>query len=127
MSFRLRSDCYVAWNPAGTGFYYNRGPNPADVPEGEENFHMRVYFHKVGTHYDDDPYVWGEGRPVDEEPQAYSSSDYKYVLLNFYRDPAEDDLFLQAGRRRRALQAGGGWDRCHHARRCGGRAALPAH
>ena len=87
--------CYVAWNRAGTGFYYNRGPNPADVPEGEENFHMRVYFHKVGTRYEEDRYVWGEGRPVDEEPQAYSSSDYEYVLLNFYRDPAEDDLFFK--------------------------------
>lgn len=87
--------CYVAWNRAGTGFYYNRGPNPADVPKGEENFHMRVYFHKVGTRYEEDRYVWGEGRPVDEEPQAYSSSDHEYVLLNFYRDPAEDDLFFK--------------------------------
>lgn len=86
--------CSVAWNKAGTGFYYNRSPNPETVPEGEENFHMRVYFHKLGTPYEDDRYVWGKGRPIDEEPKPYASSDHQYVLLNFYRDPSENDLYF---------------------------------
>ncbi|UCE58990.1 MAG: S9 family peptidase [Phycisphaerales bacterium] len=86
--------CRVAWNGAGTGFYYNRSPNPTTVPKGEENFHMRVYFHKVGTKYEEDRYVWGKGRPIDEEPRPYASSDKKYVLLNFFRDPSENDLYF---------------------------------
>ncbi|MCK4658963.1 MAG: S9 family peptidase [Phycisphaerae bacterium] len=84
--------CSVAWDGAGTGFYYNRCPDPATVPAGEENFHMRVYYHQLGTDYSQDRYVWGKGRPIDEEPRPYSSSDHKYVLLNFYRDPAKNDL-----------------------------------
>ena len=87
--------CNVAWNPDGSGFYYNRCPNPQNVPAGEENFHMRVYYHRVGTDYMQDRYVWGKGRPIDEEPRPYTSSDGKYVLLNFYRDPARDDLFFK--------------------------------
>ncbi len=86
--------CCVAWKRDESGFYYNRCPDPADVPAGEDNFHMRVYFHKIGTDYQTDRYVWGEGRPLDEEPKPYSSSDGKYVLLNFYRDPSVNDLFF---------------------------------
>ena len=40
--------CELAWNADGTGFYYNRSPDPSTVPEGEENFHMRVYYHRIG-------------------------------------------------------------------------------
>jgi len=86
--------CEVAWNRAGTGFYYNRCPDPATVPPGEENFHMRVYFHSVGADYKQDRMVWGEDRPIDEEPRPYTSSDHEYVLLNFFRDPAENDLYF---------------------------------
>lgn len=86
--------CRVAWNGAGTGFYYNRSPDPATVPAGEENFHMRVYFHRVGTDYEQDRYVWGQGRPIDEEPRPYASSDHTYLLLNFFRDPAKNDLYF---------------------------------
>ncbi|UCG34367.1 MAG: S9 family peptidase [Phycisphaerales bacterium] len=86
--------CFVAWNAPGTGFYYNRSPDPATVPEGEENFHMRVYFHRLGAAWEQDRYVWGEGRPIDEEPRPYASSDHSHVLLNFFRDPSENDLYF---------------------------------
>ena len=86
--------CEVAWDAQGTGFYYNRSPDPATVPEGEENFHMRVYYHQVGTDWTADRYVWGEGRPYDEEPRPYASSDHTHLLLNFYRDPAKNDLYF---------------------------------
>lgn len=86
--------CYVAWAPDSSGFYYNRSPDPSTVPAGEENFHMRVYYHELGTDYHDDRYVWGEGRPIDEEPNPYTSSDGSHVLLNFYRDPSVNDLFI---------------------------------
>ncbi len=86
--------CDVAWNKAGTGFFYNRSPDPTTVPAGEENFHMRVYFHRVGTDYEQDRYVWGKGRPIDEEPRPYASSDNQYLMLNFYRDPAENELYF---------------------------------
>ena len=55
---------------------------------------MKVYFHKVGTDYSEDRYVWGKGRPIDEEPKAYVSSDGSHLLMNFYRDPSVNDLFF---------------------------------
>ena len=88
--------CGVAWNPDSSGFFYNRCPDPATVPNGEENFHMRVYFHQIGTPWQQDRYIWGEGRPKDEEPRPYLSSDRKWVLLNFYQDPAKNDLYIKS-------------------------------
>lgn len=87
--------CSVAWLPDGSGFHYNRCPDPTTVPEGEENFHMRVYLHKLGTDWKSDRNEWGGGRPKDEEPRPYTSGDHRYVLLNFYRDPSENDLFFK--------------------------------
>lgn len=86
--------CSVAWSPTSDGFYYNRCPDPATVPPGEENFHMRVYYHRLFSDPASDRYVWGRDRPIDEEPRPYTSCDGKYVLLNFYRDPSENDLYF---------------------------------
>jgi prolyl oligopeptidase len=86
--------CRVAWRADGQGFYYNRCPDPTTVPAGEENFHMKVYFHQVGTSPEQDVYIWGKGRPIDEEPRPYGSSDGTHVLLNFYQDPSKDDLYV---------------------------------
>ena len=51
----------LAWRPDGAGFYYTRFPAVGEVPEGEEFFHRRVYYHALGTDYIDDPLVFGEG------------------------------------------------------------------
>ncbi|MFL6136492.1 MAG: prolyl oligopeptidase family serine peptidase [Frankiaceae bacterium] len=51
----------VAWLPGGAAFYYVRRLPPSLVPEGEEQYHRRVYLHRLGTDPDDDPVVFGEG------------------------------------------------------------------
>ncbi len=86
--------CSVAWNAAGTGFFYNRSPDPNTVPKGDENFYIRAYYHQLGTDYSQDRYLWGEGRPKDEEPAPYTSSDEKWMLLSASRDPAKNDLYF---------------------------------
>src|SRR5439155_26878881 len=42
----------VAWLPDGKSFYYVRRLPPSQVPSGEEQFHRRVYLHRLGS--DDD-------------------------------------------------------------------------
>ena len=39
----------VAWLPGGKAFYYGRRLPPEAVPAGEEQYHRRVYLHRVGT------------------------------------------------------------------------------
>jgi prolyl oligopeptidase len=59
----------IAWLPGtspdrgrhGKAFYYVRRLPPGAVPSGEEQFHRRVYLHRVGTPAEDDVMVFGEG------------------------------------------------------------------
>ena len=56
----------VTWEPDGKGFYYSRYPKPGEVPPGEENYNRHLYHHTLGRDVEDDPEVFGEGRPKEE-------------------------------------------------------------
>jgi prolyl oligopeptidase len=51
----------VAWLPDGKSFYYVRRLPPAAVPAGEDQFHRRVYLHRLATSPDTDAVIIGEG------------------------------------------------------------------
>jgi prolyl oligopeptidase len=61
----------VAWLPDGTSFYYVRRLPPDTVPAGEEQFHRRVYLHRLGTPPAEDAVILGEGL---EKTNYYSVS-----------------------------------------------------
>src|SRR5271155_1177813 len=53
----------VAWLPGGKAFYYTRRLPASSVPEGESQYHRRVYLHQVGTPADEqDVLIFGAGR-----------------------------------------------------------------
>src|SRR5262249_28147522 len=54
--------CSVAWLPDASGFYYTRYPSAGSVPKGEENYHRRIYFHKIGDDPSKDREIFGAGR-----------------------------------------------------------------
>jgi prolyl oligopeptidase len=51
----------IGWLPDGKAFYYVRRLAPHDVPAGEEQFHRRVYLHRVGTDPAEDVEIFGAG------------------------------------------------------------------
>ena len=51
----------VAWLRGAAAFYYVRSLAADLVPEGEEQFHRRVWLHTVGTDPDQDVLVFGDG------------------------------------------------------------------
>jgi len=51
----------VAWLPGRAAFYYSRGLPPEQVPDGEQQFHRRVYLHRVGAPADEDTLILGAG------------------------------------------------------------------
>jgi prolyl oligopeptidase len=61
----------VAWLPGGKAFYYSRRLAPDEVPDGEEQYHRRVYLHQVGSQARDDVMVFGAGM---EKTNYYSVS-----------------------------------------------------
>lgn len=51
----------VAWLPGGRAFVYVRRLAPELVPAGEEQYHRRVWLHRVGTDAADDVELFGAG------------------------------------------------------------------
>ena len=51
----------VAWVLGGASFYYVRRIAPELLPDSEQNFHRRVYLHRVGASPDTDELVFGAG------------------------------------------------------------------
>ncbi|WP_433871735.1 prolyl oligopeptidase family serine peptidase [Saccharopolyspora sp. CA-218241] len=52
----------ISWLPGGEEFFYIRRLAPELVPEGEEQFHRRVWRHRVGGDPEQDVLVHGEGQ-----------------------------------------------------------------
>lgn len=51
----------VAWLPGGEAFYYVRRLPPEELPEGEQQYHRRVWLHRLGTDAAQDVEVFGAG------------------------------------------------------------------
>ena len=71
----------IAWLPGGDAFYYVRRLDPGLVPEGEEQYHRRIYLHRVGSSVDDDVLVFGDGRDKTEYFGVSVSRDGRWLLL----------------------------------------------
>ncbi|MDB5366222.1 MAG: Prolyl oligopeptidase [Rhodospirillales bacterium] len=89
----------VAWLKDGSGFYYGR-PKGGNVPQGQELFDVRIYFHKLGTNPsgDGDKLVFGEGLKLKQtqSPAAIVSDDDRWVALDVEDGWSRNDLWLAA-------------------------------
>jgi prolyl oligopeptidase len=85
----------VAWVPGGTAYYYVRRLPPDDLPPGEEQFHRRVWFHRVGSSHDDDALVFGEGRKATEYYGVSVSRDGRWLVVSAAEGTApRNDLWI---------------------------------
>ncbi|MDJ0523245.1 MAG: prolyl oligopeptidase family serine peptidase [Planctomycetota bacterium] len=71
----------VVWTPDSKGFLYSRMPDPDSVPSGEAQYHRRIYHHTLGGLVQDDPMVYGRGRPMLESCWLSRSSDQQHLFL----------------------------------------------
>src|SRR5580693_3871710 len=72
----------VAWLPGGKAFYYVRRLPPDAVPEGEAQYHRRVYLHQVGTSPESDVEVFGAGRDKTTYFGASVSMDGRWLIIS---------------------------------------------
>ncbi|MBN2498476.1 MAG: S9 family peptidase [Deltaproteobacteria bacterium] len=75
----------VAWKPDGSGFFYNRYPDPTGRPPEQHHTHNKVYFHALGTPQSSDALVYE--RPDAELLSFYPqvSQDGRYLVLTVYQ------------------------------------------
>ncbi|CAM3792643.1 prolyl oligopeptidase family serine peptidase [Nocardiopsis rhodophaea] len=78
----------IAWLPGGEAFYYIRRLAPELVPEGEDQYHRRVYLHRVGSPVEEDVLVFGEGRDKAEYYGLALSRDARWLVLTAVKGTA---------------------------------------
>jgi len=87
----------VAWASTSRsvdGFYYTVHPAPGSVPPGEEHYHRRVRFHRLGADPRGDPIVFGEGRPKEDILAASASPDGRWIVFTAARGWTSNDVYL---------------------------------
>lgn len=85
----------VAWLPDGKSFYYVRRLPADQVPEGESQFHRRVFLHRLGENVDQDVQVFGEGLEKTNYYDARLSRDGRWLRVAVYRGTApRNDLYV---------------------------------
>ncbi|HJR05940.1 MAG TPA: prolyl oligopeptidase family serine peptidase [Pyrinomonadaceae bacterium] len=85
----------VAWLPNGDGFYYTRFPAPGTVPKGEENYHRRVYLHRLGDDPAKDVEIFKRERQPTHWPSVGLSSDGRWLTVSVSRGTGKNDLYLR--------------------------------
>jgi prolyl oligopeptidase len=70
----------LAWNAAGSGFYYTRYPHEGERPKEDLDFYQQVYFHELSAPAARDAYSIGKDFPRIAEVELRASDDGKYVL-----------------------------------------------
>jgi prolyl oligopeptidase len=85
----------VAWLPDGEAYYYTRRLAPELVPEGESQFHRRVYLHRLGADVAQDVLVFGEGLEKTNYYDVSVSRDGRWLAVISNRGTApRNDLHL---------------------------------
>jgi len=72
----------TSWSIDNKGFWYTR--RKENAPKGEEKFHERVYYHVLGTSFDQDKLIFGESLAKEDNVWAYSTTDGRYLEIFVY-------------------------------------------
>ncbi len=92
-----------AWLPDGSGFFYERYPEPGSMPDAPPSTHNKVYFHAVGDAQAQDSLVYERPDDPDLGFASTVSDDERYLILHtwrgteprnglYYRALAEDEF-----------------------------------
>ena len=85
----------VAWLPGGKAFYYTRRLPPEAVPDGERQYHRRVYLHRVGGPAEDDVMIFGDGLEKTNYYSVSVSRDGRWLVIGAAAGTApRNDLWI---------------------------------
>jgi prolyl oligopeptidase len=85
----------VAWLPGGKAFYYSRRLPADEVPDGEDQYHRRVYLHQVGSPAGDDVLIFGDGMEKTNYYSVWVSRDGRWLIVGAAAGTApRNDLWI---------------------------------
>jgi prolyl oligopeptidase len=85
----------VAWMKDSSAFYYTRHPKKGEVPAGEEVYHVKVFYHQIGSDPAKDPLIFGEGRNPQDIPEVTLSEDDRWLLIDVGEGWTKTEMYLQ--------------------------------
>jgi len=85
----------IAWKLDNSGFFYTRYPKKGDVPEGEEVYHRRVFYHALGSDPANDPLVFGKELAPEDWPGVDLSNDGRWLLISVEQGWTKSELYVQ--------------------------------
>ena len=85
----------VAWMKDSSAFYYTRHPKKGEVPDGEEVYHVKVFYHQIGSDPAQDPLIFGEGRNPQDIPGVALSEDGRWLLIDVGEGWTKTEMYLQ--------------------------------
>jgi len=85
----------VAWLPGEREYYYVRRLAPSLIPADEEQYHRRVWLHRVGTDPQDDVEIFGAGLTITNYYGVAVSRDGRWLQVSASEGTApRNDLWL---------------------------------
>ncbi len=85
----------IAWLLDGDAYYYVRRLPPELVPRGEEQFHRRVWLHRVGEDPEKDVLIFGEDRKATEYFGVSVSREGRWLTISASEGTApRNDLWI---------------------------------
>jgi prolyl oligopeptidase len=85
----------VAWLPDNSGFYYTRYPAPGTVPPGDETYYRRIYFHQLGSSWENDPLVFGDKLEKTAWPGVSLSPDGRWLFVEVSYGWTKSEIYLK--------------------------------
>jgi prolyl oligopeptidase len=85
----------LAWMKDDSGFYYTRHPKIGDVPAGEEVYHVKAFYHQLGTDPANDPLIFEDKRNPQNIPTVTLSEDDRWLLINVWEGWTKTEMYLQ--------------------------------
>ena len=90
----------IAWRPDSGGFYYTRYPEPGTVPEGDQHYHRKVFFHELSSDPRADPLVFPDARArrvreKTESPSVSLSPDGRWLVVRVHRGARRSEIHVR--------------------------------
>ena len=80
----------LAWLPDSSGFYYLRFPEPGSVPEEDQQYHGRIYWHRLGDAQARDTVAFERADEKEVVPLVNVSADGRFVVFTAQRGASDD-------------------------------------
>jgi prolyl oligopeptidase len=86
----------VDWKKDNSGFYYGRTPKKGDVPAGEEVYHVKIFYHGLGSDPEKDTLIFGDHLKAQDVPVAQLADDEdRWLLITVFEGYTKTEMFLQ--------------------------------